>query len=115
VRLLVRADARALPLADRSVQCVVTSPPYWGLRNYGTAQWEGGDPNCSHEKVLDKSKAVASTLGGGKKTTGHHKRDSDVYVIAAARGALTASSGWSRPRTPTRPTWWPCFGTCGAC
>ena len=22
-------------LADESVQCVVTSPPYWGLRNYG--------------------------------------------------------------------------------
>ncbi len=32
---LLRADARALPLADRSVQCVVTSPPYWGLRDYG--------------------------------------------------------------------------------
>ena len=25
---------RALP--DESVQCVVTSPPYWGLRDYGT-------------------------------------------------------------------------------
>ena len=21
---------------DSSVQCVVTSPPYWGLRDYGT-------------------------------------------------------------------------------
>lgn len=32
---LVQADARQLPLADASVQCVVTSPPYWGLRDYG--------------------------------------------------------------------------------
>lgn len=32
-----------------SVQCVVTSPPYWGLRDYGTAEWEGGDENCDHE------------------------------------------------------------------
>ena len=24
-------------LDDKSVQCVVTSPPYWGLRDYGTA------------------------------------------------------------------------------
>lgn len=32
---LIRADARALPLKDRSVQCVVTSPPYFGLRDYG--------------------------------------------------------------------------------
>lgn len=33
----IRADARALPLADSSVQCVVTSPPYFGLRDYGHA------------------------------------------------------------------------------
>jgi DNA modification methylase len=36
-------------LADESVQCVVTSPPYWGLRDYGTASWEGGDPACDHQ------------------------------------------------------------------
>jgi DNA modification methylase len=28
------ADARNLPLADGIVQCVVTSPPYFGLRDY---------------------------------------------------------------------------------
>jgi DNA modification methylase len=37
---------RTLP--DASVQCCVTSPPYWGLRDYGTAKWEGGDPECDH-------------------------------------------------------------------
>ena len=31
----IKADARHLPIADESVQCVVTSPPYWGLRDYG--------------------------------------------------------------------------------
>lgn len=31
-----------------SVDCIVTSPPYWGLRDYGTAEWEGGDPACPH-------------------------------------------------------------------
>lgn len=35
MRLLLRADARAIPLRDESVNCVVTSPPYWGLRDYG--------------------------------------------------------------------------------
>jgi DNA modification methylase len=30
----IRADARHLPIADSCVQCVVTSPPYWGLRDY---------------------------------------------------------------------------------
>ena len=35
VRILVgdvRAQLRTLP--DESVHCVVTSPPYWGLRSY---------------------------------------------------------------------------------
>jgi DNA modification methylase len=35
-------------LPDCSVNCAVTSPPYWGLRDYGTATWEGGDPACEH-------------------------------------------------------------------
>jgi DNA modification methylase len=35
MHLLVRGDARRLPLADGSVHCAVTSPPYWGLRDYG--------------------------------------------------------------------------------
>ena len=34
--MLLRADARLLPLRDGCVQCVVTSPPYWGLRDYST-------------------------------------------------------------------------------
>jgi len=29
-------------------QTCVTSPPYYGLRDYGTAKWEGGDKNCDH-------------------------------------------------------------------
>ena len=32
--MLIRSDARHIPLADESVHCAVTSPPYWGLRAY---------------------------------------------------------------------------------
>ena len=32
---LYHGDARDIPLPDKSVHCVVTSPPYWGLRSYG--------------------------------------------------------------------------------
>ncbi len=35
--LLIQGDARSIPLADQSVHCVVTSPPYWGLRDYGVS------------------------------------------------------------------------------
>ncbi len=39
---------RAMP--DSSVHCVVTSPPYWGLRDYGLPPLVfGGDPACAHE------------------------------------------------------------------
>lgn len=35
-------------LADKSIDCCVTSPPYYALRDYGTAKWIGGDENCDH-------------------------------------------------------------------
>jgi DNA modification methylase len=35
--MIIRADSLSIPLDDESVQCVVTSPPYWGLRDYGVA------------------------------------------------------------------------------
>ena len=31
---IIRADARALPIEDATVDLIVTSPPYWGLRSY---------------------------------------------------------------------------------
>jgi len=45
-----RVKLRELPA--ESVHCCVTSPPYWGLRSYGTPPlvW-GGDENCQHEWV----------------------------------------------------------------
>jgi len=35
-------------LPSESVHCMVTSPPYWGLRDYGGDEWEGGDPDHAH-------------------------------------------------------------------
>ena len=34
----------------QSARTCVTSPPYYGLRDYGTATWVGGDPNCNHRR-----------------------------------------------------------------
>jgi DNA modification methylase len=47
---ILQGDCRALlpTLPAESVQCCVTSPPYFGLRDYGTAEWSGGDPGCDH-------------------------------------------------------------------
>ena len=38
-------------IPDGVVQTCVTSPPYFGLRDYGTATWEGGDAACDHDDV----------------------------------------------------------------
>jgi len=35
--VVLTGNALHLPVADETVQCVVTSPPYWGLRDYGVA------------------------------------------------------------------------------
>ena len=49
---LIIADAQHLPLENESVDCIVTSPPYWGLRDYGedVSTWWDGDKDCEHER-----------------------------------------------------------------
>src|SRR5262245_15286373 len=36
-------------LPAESVHTCVTSPPFFGLRDYGTGSWEGGDEGCDHK------------------------------------------------------------------
>jgi DNA modification methylase len=43
--IVLRADARRLPLPDASVDLIITSPPYWSLRSYGGYDREiGSEP-----------------------------------------------------------------------
>jgi len=52
---LYQSDARSMTeIPDNTVQCVVTSPPYWGLRKYKGEQdlvW-GGKMDCRHEWIV---------------------------------------------------------------
>jgi len=61
--MLINANALHIPLKDKSVQCCVTSPPYWGLRDYGTAEWVGGDENCSHVERTNKHGGTSNRPG----------------------------------------------------
>lgn len=58
-------------LPDGVVDCCVTSPPYWGLRDYGTADWVGGEPDCTHRRETKKS---------DKTITGHKNFDDMMGV-----------------------------------
>ncbi|MCI0583088.1 MAG: site-specific DNA-methyltransferase [Chloroflexi bacterium] len=55
-------DCRAIlaELPAESVHCVVTSPPYCGLRDYGTASWIGGELEHEHKATKSGSTHVRS-------------------------------------------------------
>lgn len=58
---------------DESINCCVTSPPYWALRDYGTdgVVWDG-DADCEHEFDLEESKNPADRGGKGEKDNGKY-------------------------------------------
>ncbi len=74
-------------LDDGSVDCCVTSPPYFGLRDYGTGEWIGGDPNCSHRRESKKS---------DKTITGHKNFDEMLGVGDAIQKQVCSYCGATR-------------------
>ena len=48
---IICGDSREVlkQLPDEIFQTCITSPPYWGLRDYGTAEWNGGNRECNHQ------------------------------------------------------------------
>ncbi|MBN9748524.1 site-specific DNA-methyltransferase [Amycolatopsis sp. A1MSW2902] len=42
------AEAGIRSLPENSVDCLVTSPPYWRLRDYAPDVWTGGQSDCRH-------------------------------------------------------------------
>lgn len=74
---------RAMP--EASVQTCVTSPPYFGLRDYGTGSWDGGDPDCKH---AGRPKPRQDT---------HGQRDENHGRFAETRGTQPAKAIHSIP------------------
>lgn len=62
--LLIQANSTNIPLADESVQCVVTSPPYYGLRDYGVDGQIGIEqtPDGYVRKLVDVFREVKRVL-----------------------------------------------------
>jgi DNA modification methylase len=75
---------RALP--DESVHCVVTSPPYWGLRTYGTeAQGWGGEASCAHSWET-------TTIPSGNGQVSHPMVGGTLNAASATRSPRTSLS-----------------------
>ena len=50
---------------DESIDMCITSPPYWGLRDYGTeGQIWGGDEDCDHDFKMKEGKDTEKTFSG---------------------------------------------------
>lgn len=94
-------NLRKLP--DASVQCVVTSPPYWGLRDYGTAQWDGGAIDCDHLKkgkpTWGEGTQNTSTLSG-KPSNDNHERESWTGGLCHKCGATRIDKQIGLEKTP---------------
>jgi site-specific DNA-methyltransferase (cytosine-N4-specific) len=60
----MKADARSLPVKTGSAHCVVTSPPYLGLRSYGEDEQEIGRGTISNyvQEILDAAAEVWRVL-----------------------------------------------------
>ena len=76
VLLLGDAITRLKEMPARSVQTCVTSPPYWGLRDYGTAEWEGGDEGCVHKIPSYEQDPKRAGGDSGSSHTVRHNRES---------------------------------------
>jgi DNA modification methylase len=68
---ILHGDCLALlsHLDANSVQCCVTSPPYFGLRDYGTGTWLGGDADCDHIEVQPELAERCIKAGSGEGDT----------------------------------------------
>ncbi len=97
--LLLQASASHIPLADESVQTVVTSPPYWGLRQYAGEQREvwGGLSDCAHFWTTTTTTTAttngtgSSTLSGGHESWG--ERGGSTAIGSCMCGAWYGALG----------------------
>ena len=56
-------------LPDETFHMACTSPPFYGLRDYGTGSWEGGDEGCDHDqrrRERDTNSKQATSAGSSR-------------------------------------------------
>jgi DNA modification methylase len=81
--------ARIAELPADSIQTCVTSPPFFGMRDFGTRSWFGGDPKCQHTKT-DRSCSKCGAWFGqlGQEPTLHEYIAHMVEVFREVRRVL---------------------------
>ncbi|MCC6735369.1 MAG: site-specific DNA-methyltransferase [Bauldia sp.] len=92
---IIQADAlsalRQLP--DSSVQCIVTSPPYWGLRDYNIPGQIGHEPTLP--AFIERLRAVFAEAR-------RVLRDDGVLWLNIGDGYTSGNRGWRAPDKKNR-------------
>lgn len=97
----IRADARQIPLADSCVQCVVTSPPYWGLRDYGNPGQIGLEKTPHGRVALDSLHELQQFLRPYGTAVQRQRDQGWVYVLRVLdEGCQPVKIGITLDRTP---------------
>ena len=99
---LYKSDSRTIPVPDKSIHTVCTSPPYWGLRDYGTDEQIGLEPTpeeyCANmvavfrevRRVLRDDGTVWLNLGDTYAKTGHKGGHTDPKHREGRNGQVFA-------------------------
>ena len=97
--LIGDARKRLAELPAGSVRTCITSPPYFGLRDYGTASWDGGDPECPHT-----GKPMATKANINRNTGGNDVKNATALEFFRERcercGAMRIDSQMGLEETP---------------
>lgn len=90
---VLRGDSLSVlrTLPENSVQCVVTSPPYWALRRYDIPDivWDG-DPACDHEwaafvrKGVDGGPSAKQESNAGSRVPDQQQQQQQQCIKCAA-------------------------------
>lgn len=97
---LYQGDCRDVlrELEAASVQCVVTSPPYWAQRDYGLGEWVGGDAECEHAGLPIRTLAGCNERYHGKKFA--TDKQGETPGPSCRCGAVRQSEGIGLEPTP---------------
>lgn len=108
---IIQGDCRQVlgTLPEQSVHCIVTSPPYWGLRDYGVVDQIGLEPSPQHfvsalvevfasaRRVLRDDGTLWLNLGDSYSNAGTRQGDRDGAVADSRNDHRMVGSGY-RPR-----------------
>jgi DNA modification methylase len=88
-------------LPSQSIQTCVTSPPYFQLRDYRTANWIGGNAQCDHRKLTKEPTAKSLATPHLQGTRHRVRRHHDARAASCSKcGATRVDDQIGQEETP---------------